>query len=189
MQSTESPADLGREIQSTLGEIVATTELALQSQLTPPQQDHLHAIRRLAESAVRLLDNAQILPVANRTQSDSVADAPAIDWSAALQRARRNEVLLRETARRFVGECPRLLEQIQAGLADDDRTEVRRVANKLKSAAGIFAARATVEAANELEQIADAQAISDLHAAFRGLREQAEKAVSELQRFVETGAR
>jgi HPt (histidine-containing phosphotransfer) domain-containing protein len=188
MPPIDSPAERGREIQAALQGLVAAAEAALKSEPPPAQHEHLQTIRRLADDLARLLTDAGVLAAAHEQQAETTGP-PAVDWGAALQRTHRNEMLLKEASRLFVAECPRLLEQIDAGLATDNRAQVRRAANKLKSSAGIFAARAAVEAAAQLEQMAEEQTTLELEAAFARLREQAERVVREVQRFVETGVR
>jgi len=62
----------------------------------------------------------------------------------------------------MVAECPRMIEKVRSGIAEDDAPLVRLGAHTLCGAARHFAARQVIDAASDMEQLAKA---GDLRAA------------------------
>lgn len=82
-------------------------------------------------------------------------------WDAALERVGGDEAMLRDLAEMFFAECPKLMQQIRAHIANEDGPELRRAAHTLKGSAHVFAAEATAEAAHRLEEIGREGALAD----------------------------
>ena len=78
----------------------------------------------------------------------------AIDLEAALERIPGGLAAVKQMAQVLVAECPRLLEEIRAGVAAGDAARVKRGAHTMKGSADVFAARRVVAAARRLEAIA-----------------------------------
>ena len=74
-----------------------------------------------------------------------------IDWHAACVRSHVTEEQLHELAELFLNECPKLLSEIRAAVADGDAVRMRVAAHTLKGSAAIFDAKRTAAAAHRLE--------------------------------------
>ncbi len=91
-----------------------------------------------------------------RPQDEDFADSESIsivDWKGALERLGGNEQTLRELAELFVGECPKMVADIEKAIASKDTTSLKRAAHTLKGSADVFAAKPVVVAAYRVEAI------------------------------------
>lgn len=77
-----------------------------------------------------------------------------IDLEAALQRIPGGMVAVKQMAAILVAECPRLLEEIRAGIAAEDAARVKLGAHTLRGSADVYAAQRVVAAARQLESLA-----------------------------------
>jgi HPt (histidine-containing phosphotransfer) domain-containing protein len=76
-----------------------------------------------------------------------------IDLAEATQRIPGGPDAVREMAQLLMEECPRLMQQIRDGLAEQDAAVVGRGAHTLKSAADVFGAKAVVASAFRIEMM------------------------------------
>jgi PAS domain S-box-containing protein len=77
-----------------------------------------------------------------------------VDFETALTQVPGGVEVLRDLARIFLMECPKLLKDLRQGLADEDAQTTLRAAHTLKGAARILAANRLAGLAAELEQLA-----------------------------------
>jgi two-component system, sensor histidine kinase and response regulator len=82
--------------------------------------------------------------------------AAVLDQAVLLERVGGDEELLREIATLFLGECPRMLQEVRAAIDHADAPQLRLTAHALKGAVSNFGARAAYEAVWELEQLGHA---------------------------------
>ncbi|HVA44757.1 MAG TPA: response regulator [Pirellulales bacterium] len=88
-------------------------------------------------------------------EDEEVDDGP-LDWDAALSGSALSDDALGELAALFSIECPKLLAEIRAALAEGDATRLARAAHTLKGSAAVFCAKPASEAAKRLESLARA---------------------------------
>ena len=76
---------------------------------------------------------------------------PALDRVAAVERLGGDAELFGEVAAVFLGDVPKMLEEIRRGIAANDAAWVKRAAHGLKGAAGYVGGKPAAEAAAVLE--------------------------------------
>jgi len=79
------------------------------------------------------------------------AEEVVIDREAALARLNHDPELLQELAKTFLGDAPRMLQQVRAAVAAADAAKLRRCAHSLKGAVAIFSEGGAYQAALALE--------------------------------------
>jgi HPt (histidine-containing phosphotransfer) domain-containing protein len=114
-------------------------------------------------------------------------DRAPLDWETARSRIGGSEEVLRDVAELFVAECPAMMEQIRAAIADVDHSEVRRTAHTLKGSAAVFVAEPTVAAAQRIEQMGEAQTLEGVDQAWATLEAEIERLLPELRRAAGLG--
>lgn len=87
----------------------------------------------------------------------------------ALERVGGDEELLREIARLFLDECPRLMGHIREAIDAGDTRRLEREAHSLKGSVANFGAEPVVQAALALEVIGRSGNLSDAQEGFRQL--------------------
>jgi len=92
-----------------------------------------------------------------------------LDLDSALQRLDGDRQLLREVIAMFLEDCPRLVEQIRSSLHNQDTTELRRSAHKLKGCVGYIGAYGVAQLSHRLECIAESGKLEDVPACFNEL--------------------
>jgi signal transduction histidine kinase/DNA-binding response OmpR family regulator len=92
-------------------------------------------------------------PAADASEPPAANAAAVLDWKVLIDRVGGDEELLREVVTVFLGECPRLLQEVRAAIDREDAPRLRLTAHALKGAAATFGARAACETAEELEQL------------------------------------
>jgi CheY-like chemotaxis protein len=93
----------------------------------------------------------------------------AVDAAALLARVNGNRKLLRQVARVFLGDSPKLLAAIRSAVRRRDAEKLRRAAHTLKGAVGNFAARRAYDAALRLEVMGQNGDWSEAAAAYQAL--------------------
>lgn len=96
--------------------------------------------------------------------------APILDVSAILGRVEGDRALLCEMIDLFLDDSPNLLERARIAVARRDADGLRGAAHALKGTLGVFAAHASVRAAEQLEHLARTNQLDDLDAAFLDLQ-------------------
>lgn len=91
-----------------------------------------------------------------------------LNLQQALERVGGDEDLLREIARLFLDECPRLMTEIQQAIEAGDSRRMERAAHSLKGSVANFGAEPVVKAALDLETMGRA---GDLARADQGFLE------------------
>jgi HPt (histidine-containing phosphotransfer) domain-containing protein len=87
---------------------------------------------------------------------------PIVDWQAVSRMVPGGAPVVRELVAIMVAECPRMIDMVRRGIAEDDASLVRRGAHTLRGAARHFGARRVIDAAGDMEELAVA---GDLRAA------------------------
>lgn len=83
-----------------------------------------------------------------------------LDREVALSRVGGDAELLKEIAVLFLGECPKILEDLHAAAASGDARRLERTAHALKGSVSNFGAGVAVEAARSLEAMGRAQQLA-----------------------------
>jgi CheY-like chemotaxis protein len=125
----------------------------------------------------------ELINVMNRlSQSHGPADvvssltaAPAFDRAAALEQLDGDEELLQELAGVFLTDCAGQVEAMRQAIAAQDAGSLCRAAHVFKGAAAAFAARGTVEAARQLEEMGRAANLTGAKEALAVLEEQVQR--------------
>lgn len=118
--------------------------------------------------------------------TEPAAENGVIDWTQALEVVQGDRELLKEVARAFLDECPRLVEQIQQALASGDKALLQRAAHTIKGGTRTFVAAAVSEHAAQLEFIGRTGELSQAASTFAALQEELEKLTAELVSFVKS---
>jgi len=120
-------------------------EAGMDGYITKPfqAQELLAAIEGLTPTGVDLVESVPAAPGANEV----------FDHRAALARVDDDVELLAEIVGLFLGDCPRLLSEIQEAIRRGDRQDLERAAHTLKGSVANFGAKAAYAAALRLEQI------------------------------------
>ncbi len=106
--------------------------------------------------------------------ADEPSEAPAaagcpLDTTKILERIGGDRELLRELAGLFVGDCPRMLSDIQDAVRDGNAEALQKAAHALKGSVSNFAAEAAVQAAFRLEMMGRNQDMTDAAQALKEL--------------------
>ena len=83
----------------------------------------------------------------------SAGPAPALDEAVLLSRLDGDRKLLRDVAKLFLSDCPRMLTAIRKAVNAQDPEAIRTSAHALKGSVANFAAKGTFDAALKLEMI------------------------------------
>lgn len=111
--------------------------------------------------------------------SDAAADdtaplsddlAPILDVTAIMSRVEGDRALLCEMIDLFLDDAPNLLERARIAVERRDPDGLRGAAHALKGTLGVFAAHASVRAAEQLEHLARTNRLDELDAAFADLQ-------------------
>ena len=105
--------------------------------------------------------------VTNRGQCEP---GQAIDLEIALSRIPGGMVAVRELAGLLAEECPRLLEEIRAGIEIGEAARVKLGAHTLKGSADVYGARRVVAVSRRLELLGEADQLDSAQEAFVELR-------------------
>ena len=96
--------------------------------------------------------NGEVEPI---KAEDSTTDAnDIVDFEKAITQIPGGRDMLEDLVDIFLSECPRLLNELSEGLAEDDADQAHRAVHTLKGAARTFAANKLEHVAAELEQLA-----------------------------------
>jgi HPt (histidine-containing phosphotransfer) domain-containing protein len=95
--------------------------------------------------------------------AERVAQASEVfDFAEATRRIPGGPDAVKEMAQLLLEECPRLMQQIRDGLANQDAAVVGRGAHTLKSAADVFGAKAVVATAFRIEKMGREENLQDV---------------------------
>ncbi|MBI2481746.1 MAG: response regulator, partial [Planctomycetia bacterium] len=92
----------------------------------------------------------ELVPAADRESDQS----EIVDFDVALTQVPGGVVVLRDLAGIFLTECPKLLEDLRQGLADENVEATHRAVHTLKGAARILAANRLTDISSEFEMLA-----------------------------------
>lgn len=84
-------------------------------------------------------------------KSEETSSREIVDFEKALTQVPGGIDVLRDLAKIFLGECPKLMQDLRKGLADSDSALAQRAAHTIKGAARILAANQLIEISGELE--------------------------------------
>ncbi|HRX82532.1 MAG TPA: response regulator, partial [Pirellulaceae bacterium] len=99
-------------------------------------------------------ESSEYEPEANLTQGFANDQRDVVDFDVALTQVPGGIDVLRDLARIFLMECPKLLKDLRQGLADENVEATQRAAHTLKGAARILAASRLTEISSEFEVLA-----------------------------------
>ena len=92
----------------------------------------------------------------------TAAGNPSLDRAVALSRVGGDTELLKEIARLFLDDYPRVLNELRDALARGDAKAVERTAHGLKGSVANFGAAAAVEAACTIEAMGRSQQLAEV---------------------------
>ena len=134
-------------------------------------------------------------PVNAAIGMSEVALAPAnkgtrlvFDQTTFMSRLEGDELLGREIVQIFLGECPRLRENVRQAVERRDASVLERAAHALKGSVGDMAAPHALEAARTLEQMARVGNLDGSEAAMKDLEIALQELVNELVGFEQKAA-
>jgi two-component system, sensor histidine kinase and response regulator len=154
-----------------LSKPIRATELyAMVDRMTGGAADGEEAAGKAAVAAVAPTGE-QVASARSEPVPEAAMNERPMDWNEALQRIGGSEEILRELAKEFLGEAPRLLEAARDALQSGDAVEVRRQAHTLKGSAALFVATPAVEAARRLEEIGESGDLQEADEALARLTE------------------
>jgi signal transduction histidine kinase/DNA-binding response OmpR family regulator/HPt (histidine-containing phosphotransfer) domain-containing protein len=107
-------------------------------------------------------------------------EPPPLDRAGAIERLGGDEGLFDEVAELFLADAPKLLEEIRAGLSEQDAARVRRAAHTLKGSAGYVGGGPASTAALALETIAATGKLAAAHESFCRLESEIDRLAAAL---------
>jgi HPt (histidine-containing phosphotransfer) domain-containing protein len=105
-----------------------------------------------------------------------------VEWDEALRRVDGSRETLAELVDIFLEQWPQMMDEIEKGVARQDRELLRRAAHTLKGSASIFSAQPVARAAGRLSKMAQSDDLDDADQALRELQDEMERLVPVLQR-------
>jgi two-component system sensor histidine kinase/response regulator len=130
---------------------------------------------------------ADLSPAAKETANNQpMREFPldVFDQAKALELMGDEQELLIELAALFAIECPQRLAEIGQAVVLGESREVERAAHKLKGAASNFAAQATTDAAQRLEEMGRSGDLAEGEAAYAVLKAEVERLIAALNTLV-----
>jgi CheY-like chemotaxis protein/HPt (histidine-containing phosphotransfer) domain-containing protein len=155
-------------------------EVGMDDYVSKPLQpsDLFEAVEHLAQPT----EQKRGKPLTKQKLVSQQEEASIFDRAAAMQIVGGDKDLIREVIDIFLNaECPALMTKICTAIEQGDTESLNRAAHSLKGAASNLAARATVDAAYQLELIGETNDLSAAGPAYDSL----EQALMELQRELE----
>ena len=104
------------------------------------------------EQLFEVIESKVVVPVAEDPAPEESIASP-VNWEEALARVEGDRQLLADMAKLFLEDGPELFSEVRAAVAQRDSKALERTAHALKGSTANFSARATYEAALNLEQI------------------------------------
>jgi len=123
-------------------------------------------VQQLFESIESLFHDRQ---AAEEPSEVPAAAGEPLDTTKILERIGGDRELLRELAGLFVGDCPRMLSDIQDAVRDGNADALQKAAHALKGSVGNFTAEAAVQVAFRLEMMGRNQDMTDAAQALKEL--------------------
>ncbi|MCA9155400.1 MAG: response regulator, partial [Planctomycetales bacterium] len=119
---------------------------------------------------------------------DSTADETHdFDWSTALNVVQGDQDLLRELVDAFLTECPRLMQEIEVALEQNDAEQLRIAAHTLKGSVRYFGAEAAMSVAFDLELAGKEGRFSGVDGKLAQLQDELNRLLPPLMSFAKTG--
>ena len=112
-----------------------------------------------------------------------------IDLEEARRRVPDGQDAVRELARLMIEDCPKLLEEIRAGVAHRDSERLQRGVHTLRGSAEVFGAKRVVAAARRLADIGPGGKLDDTAAAVGDLEREVDRLSAALRSVSEPGQR
>jgi CheY-like chemotaxis protein/HPt (histidine-containing phosphotransfer) domain-containing protein len=122
-------------------------------------------VQQLFETIESLFQDRQ----ADEPSETPAAAGDALDTTKILERIGGDRELLRELAGLFVGDCPRMLSDIQDAVRDGNAEALQKAAHALKGSVSNFGAEAAVQVAFKLEMMGRNQDMTDATQALKEL--------------------
>jgi two-component system, sensor histidine kinase and response regulator len=117
--------------------------------------------------------------------SEPAADCDSpLDHAAALRRAEGDVELLADMARIFLQDCPRLIANIRAAVANGRPKEIEHAAHELKGCLGSFVARRGFAAAEKLEILGRTGSLTDARAAAAVVEAEVQRLTPAMERLI-----
>jgi signal transduction histidine kinase/HPt (histidine-containing phosphotransfer) domain-containing protein len=123
--------------------------------------------------------------IAARAEVTPVADASddaIVDWAMARKSTAENEHLLNEIIEAMRDELPRYVAELHRAMESSDAVLLQRTAHTLKSSAGLFGARAVVDAASQLEEMGRQRKLAEAAEQVANLETLAQRLLQEFDR-------
>ena len=139
-------------------------------------------VQQLFETIESLFHDRQ--PVDEPSEVPAAAGDP-LDTTKILERIGGDRELLGELAGLFVGDCPRMLSDIQDAVRDGNADALQKAAHALKGSVSNFAAEAAVEAALRLEMMGRNRDMTDAPQAFTKLEREIDRVREALSALAE----
>jgi CheY-like chemotaxis protein len=120
---------------------------------------------------------------AGKAADDPKTEAPTgnvVDMKAIMNRLDGDEALVKELAKLFLGDCPRLMSDVKDALAREDSGALEASAHALKGAAANFGAELAVRVAFALETIGREGNLSRANETYQALELQIQRLCSQL---------
>lgn len=127
------------------------------------------------------------VPAAPTDQSPGSTQVRAFDRAHALRQVEGDRELLQNMIDAFSRQAPRLLQDLQAGLAERNSQSVERAAHKLKSSIGNFGAAQAVEAALRLEILGRDGKLADADSTYADVETAVNNLLRELDQLTTEG--
>jgi signal transduction histidine kinase/ligand-binding sensor domain-containing protein/DNA-binding response OmpR family regulator/HPt (histidine-containing phosphotransfer) domain-containing protein len=147
---------------------------AAQNAVQAAQEQQAPAVMAAAETALSTPDAAEPTPMSG--EPAPVSGAP-VDWDEFMATTDGDTEFARELVQVFIDSGDAVLRDIRDGLRRGDASAVRQAAHSLKGSSASMRARATSEAAAELEAAARAGDVARLEALEARLRSETERAM------------
>jgi two-component system sensor histidine kinase/response regulator len=126
-------------------------------------------VQQLFETIESLFQDRQ---AADEPSERPAAAGDALDTTKILERIGGDRELLRELAALFVGDCPRMLSDIQDAVRDGNAEALQKAAHALKGSVSNFGAEAAVQVAFRLEMMGRNQDMTDATQALKELEQE-----------------
>ena len=127
------------------------------------------------------IENFANSPSAPTAAGPAEPDAPAVDFTAALESLGGDRELFNEITRIFLDDAPRKREEIKAAINRRDAQAIRRIAHGLKGASTHFVAPRLVAAAERLEFLGKSEDLTGADDAFAVLESALDRVLRDLE--------
>jgi len=129
-------------------------------------------------------DQSPASPADARTPDD-VPSVSIVDFDSALEQLSGRVPFLQDLARLFLQECPKLMGELQQGLAAADARTVRRAAHTLKGSSYVLCATELANLAAELEELGQQEQLAAIQTRLPELQSAANRANQLVREWLE----